>query len=587
MSKQVETDVLIVGAGPAGAIASILLSDMGVRNLMINKYRSTSPGPRSHITNQRAMEILRDLGLEDAAKDLATPQSHMGEHVWATSLAGEEFGRVRTWSTHPAAKAEHDMASPCAVCDLPQLYLEPLLVSAASLRGSEVRFQTEYLSHQQDDDGVTARLLDHVSGHEYDVRARYLIGADGARSKVARDIGLPFEGQMAMGDSGSINIEFTADLSELVDHRRGDMYWMLQAGSGLNGTGVGVLRMVRPWNKWVCVWGYELAKGTPDVDEDEARGIVQQILGTRDVPIQIDAISSWTINQQYAAQNTRGRVFCMGDAVHRHTPMAGLGMNTSVQDAYNLAWKLALVLQGKAGPGLLESYDAERSPVARQVVDHAYQCLFQLPPLFGALGLPHSPTEADMARSLQDLRSPTPEGAARRAAFRSALDGTLGAFGGALGVELNQRYESDAVVPDETPDPGFDRDPVFHYQASIRPGAHLPHVWLTSNQRRVSTLDLCGKGRFTLLTGLSGQKWVQTAAEASHTLGLDIQVHVIGPGQPFVDTYGDFAQMLGELDESAALLVRPDMFIGWRAANASEAEQTKLLPALEALLGRA
>jgi len=584
MVKIVETDVLIVGAGPSGAVCSVLLSNLGVRNIMINKYKSTSPGPRSHITNQRAMEILRDIGLEESAKALASPQSYMGEHVYATSLAGEEFGRIRTWSTHPVNKAEHDMASPSSVCDLPQLYFEPLVVNEACQRGSDVRFQTEYLSHVQDESGVSATLCDLLGGVEYEVRAKYLIGADGARSKVAQDVQLPFKGQMALGDSGSINIEFTADLAPLVDHRRGDMYWMLQSGSGLNGTGVGVLRMVRPWNKWVCVWGYELAKGAPKIGESEAKKIVQKILGTDLIPLTIDAMSTWTINQQYATRNTSGRVFCMGDAVHRHTPMGGLGLNTSIQDSYNLSWKIALVLKGHATPKLLTSYDAERSPVAQQIVDHAYQCLFKLPPLFEALGLPPAPKESDMARSLKDLKSPTVEGAARRTAFRKAMDETVGAFGGGHGVEMNQRYTSSAVFADGTEDPGFSRNKVFHYQASTRPGAHLPHVWLTANQRRVSTLDLCGKGRFTLLTGLAGSAWVEVVARVSEALKVEIQVHVIGQGQPFVDTYGDFAGM-SEVEEGGALLVRPDMFIGWRAADPSNGRLNELLPAMRSILG--
>ncbi|MBS7350351.1 MAG: FAD-dependent monooxygenase, partial [Comamonas sp.] len=577
----------IVGAGPSGLVTSILLANMGIKNIVINKYPSPSPGPRSHITNQRAMEIFRDLGLEEQAKALSTPQDHMGEHVWGSSLAGEEFGRLRTWSTHPTAKAAHDLASPCAVCDLPQLYLEPMLLNAAMLRGSDVRFQTEYLSHVQDEQGVTARLHDHINGLEYEVHAQYLIGADGARSKVAEDIGLPFEGQMAKGNSGSINVEFTADLSNLVAHRKGDMYWMLQAGSGLNGTGVGVLRMVRPWNRWVCVWGYELAKGAPDLSEEQARSIVQKILGVDNIPIEINAISTWTINQQYAACNTKGRVFCMGDAVHSHTPMAGLGMNTSVQDGYNLAWKLGMVIKQQAGARLLQSYDQERSPIAQQIVNHAYQCLAKLPPLFGALGLPPSPTEEDMQQSLKNLQSPTAEGAAQRLALRHAIEETTVGFGGAHGVELNQRYTSTAVITDGTPDPGFTKDPMRYYQASTRPGAHLPHVWLTKEQRRVSSLDLCGKGGFTLLTGLSGIAWKDIAKQVSENLGVAIKVQLIGPGQEYVDTYGDFVNLLLEsgLKEDAALLVRPDMYIGWRATDSSQA--SGLLAAMKALLDKA
>jgi 2,4-dichlorophenol 6-monooxygenase len=532
------------------------------------------------------MEILRDLGLEEAATALATPQKLMGEHVFATSLAGEEFGRIYAWSTHPTAKAAHDLASPCSVCDLPQLYFEPLIVAQCALRGSDVRFQTEFVALTQDASGVTVTVRDLLSNSEYEIRAKFLIGADGARSKVAQDLGLPFQGQMALGDSGSINVEFTADLSQFTQHRPSDMYWMLQSGSGLNGTGVGVLRMVRPWNKWVCVWGYELAKGAPNLSNAEALAIVQKIVGTTSVPISIDAISTWTINQQYAACNTQGRVFCMGDAVHRHTPMGGLGLNTSVQDAYNLCWKLALVLKGKANQDLLKSYDAERSPVAQQIVTRAFASMATLPPMFGALGLPPSPTEADMQASLARLREGTPDAASRRAALRTAMEGTIIAFGGGHGVEMNQRYESQAIVPDGSADPGFAQDRDLYHRASSRPGAHLPHAWVTANQRRVSTLDLCGKGRFTLLTGLSGAAWRESAAQVAKALGVEIQVHVIGIGQTHVDTYGDFARAM-EVAESGALLVRPDNFVAWRAPDASPARLQQLQSVMQQMLGSA
>lgn len=583
MANTVETDVLIVGAGPAGAVASVLLSDYGIRNIMINKYASTSNGPRSHITNQRTMEILRDLNLETAAKQLATPQEYMGEHTYATSLAGEEFGRIRTWSTHPHAKAEHDLASPCSVCDIPQLYFEPLLVSEAGLRGSDVRFMTEYVSLEQDEQGVTATLFDRLNKVEYKVRAKYLIGADGARSSVAKDINLPYEGQMALGDSGSINIEFEADLTDLVDHRRSDMYWMLQAGVGLDGNGIGVLRMVRPWHKWVCVWGYSLEDGVPDVDIAGATEIVRKIIGSDRYNINIENISSWTINQQYAARNTNGRVFCMGDAVHRHTPMGGLGLNTSVQDAYNLCWKLALVLENKASKSLLDSYDAERTPIAAQIVDRAYRSLFTLPALFEALELPKSPVEEDMIKGMARLKATSAEGATRRAAMRRAMDATLIGFGGGYGVEMNQRYQSDAVYSDQAPEETFVRDKELYYQASTRPGAHLPHVWLTEEQRKLSIFDICGKGQFTLLTGLSGSVWREVASEVSARFGVEIKVHVIGPGQQYVDTYGDYAEICG-FDESGALLVRPDMFIAWRVHDASTASTEQLQDVMKKIL---
>src|SRR4051794_24550254 len=207
----VETDVLIVGSGPAGGAAALLLSTYGVPNIVVTKYGRLSDTPRAHITNQRTMEVLRDAGIEDQVIAQATPQHLMGDTPFCSSLAGEELGRLHTWYTHPARRADHDLASPTSICDMPQHLMEPTLVNAAIARGTQFRYQTEYLSLREDEDGVTATVRDRLRGDEYQIRARYLIGADGGRSQVAADIGLPMVGQM--GVAGSINILFEADLT--------------------------------------------------------------------------------------------------------------------------------------------------------------------------------------------------------------------------------------------------------------------------------------------------------------------------------------------------------------------------------------
>ena len=143
----VETDVLIVGSGPAGGAAALSLATLGVPNIMITKYRWTANTPRAHITNQRAMEIFRDFGIEDQVLADATPHALVGDTVFCTSIAGEEIGRILTWGTHPAREADYQQASPCLICDIPQTYLEPILVKNATARGTQTRFSTEYLSH--------------------------------------------------------------------------------------------------------------------------------------------------------------------------------------------------------------------------------------------------------------------------------------------------------------------------------------------------------------------------------------------------------------------------------------------------------
>ena len=576
-----ETDVLIVGTGPSGGACALALATHGVRCMVINKYGWTARTPRAHITNQRTLEVLRDLGIADQALKLAVPNDYMGENTYCTSLAGKELGRLRAWGTQPHRLSDYATASPETICDLPQNLLEPILTGEAAHRGASVRFNTEYLSFTQDADGVTVRLRDRLTGAVYSVRAKYLVGADGANSKVVDDAGLPLEGRM--GVSGSMNIVFDADLSKYVAHRPSVLYWVIQPGSSVGGLGIGVVRMVRPWTRWLAIWGYDIETGPPELTDAMATDIVHKLIGDDSIDVSIDSTSTWTVNDMYATRLSNGRVFCSGDAVHRHPPTNGLGSNVSIQDAYNLAWKLALVLKGKADPSLLDTYDAERAPVAAQTVKRANKSLGSFPPILQALGLLDTQDPDQMKRNMDALEEPTAEAAARRTALRDAIDASDYVYN-CHGVEMNQRYASAAVIADGSDDPGFARDAELYQQSSSRPGARLPHGWVARDGRRVSLLHLCGGGRFTLLTGTGGDAWIEAAGAASERYGVPIDVHVIGPGQRIEDPHGDFARVR-EISETGALLVRPDVYVAWRAAMVSDSAAADLTAAMGHILG--
>jgi 2,4-dichlorophenol 6-monooxygenase len=192
-------------------------------------------------------------------------------------LAGEEIGRMKSWGTHPLSKAEHLMSSPTLMNDLPQTFMEPLLFKTACMRGTQARMSTEYLRHVQDAEGVTTTCRDRLSGKEVTIRSRYLVGADGGNSLVAANEHLPFEGDM--GVDGSMNIWFRADLSKYVAHRPSVLYWVMQPGADVGGIGMGLVRMVRPWNEWLIVWGYDIHKPAPKVDEAMATQIARQLVG--------------------------------------------------------------------------------------------------------------------------------------------------------------------------------------------------------------------------------------------------------------------------------------------------------------------
>lgn len=581
----IETDVLIIGTGPAGSSAAALLSTYGVANMAVNRYRWLANTPRAHITNQRTMEVLRDLGreVEDEAYLFCSHQDLMGENVFCESLAGEEIGRMKSWGNHPLSKAEHLLSSPTMMNDLPQTFMEPLLFKTACSRGTQARMSTEYLSHVQDADGVTTTCLDRLTGKQVTIRSKYLIGADGGNSKVAELEKLPFEGQMGVG--GSMNIIFKADLSKYVAHRPSVLYWVVQPGADVGGIGMGLVRMVRPWNEWLIVWGYDINGPEPLVDNAFATKVVRDLVGDQSLEPEITSVSTWTVNNMYATHMQSGRVFIMGDAAHRHPPSNGLGSNTSIQDSFNLAWKLAAVLKGQAGEGLLDTYSQERAPVAKQIVTRANQSIGEFGPIFEALGLTES-TDPEVMQANMDKRCDAGADAERqRAAIREAIAFKKYEFD-AHGVEMNQRYKSGAVVTDGQMEPAYELDAELHYQPTTWPGARIPHAWVYDRDGgRHSTLDLVGRGRFTILTGISGEAWARAAGKVASSMGIDLAVHVIGPRRDIVDHHGDWARAR-EVAESGCVLVRPDQHVAWRAEEVSDTPEAELTRVLTAVLHR-
>ncbi|MBL8576539.1 MAG: FAD-dependent monooxygenase [Mesorhizobium sp.] len=581
----ITTDVLIIGTGPAGSATAALLSSYGVENMVINRYRWLANTPRAHITNQRTMEVLRDLGrdVEDEAYLFATEQDLMGENVFCTSLSGEEIGRLQTWGKHPLSRAAHQLSSPSHMNDLPQTFMEPLLFKTACSRGTQARMSTEYISHVQDADGVTTTCRDRLTGKDFTVRSKYLVGADGGNSKVAEHAGLKFEGKMGVG--GSLNILFKADLSRYVAHRPSVLYWVLQPGSNVGGIGMGLVRMVRPWNEWLIVWGYDINGPEPKVDQAFATKVARDLVGDQTLEIDIQSVSTWTVNNMYATTMSAGRIFCMGDATHRHPPSNGLGSNTSIQDGFNLAWKLAMVVKGQAGAKLLESYTKERAPIAKQIVTRANQSIEEFGPIFKALGLLDSIDPVKMQQNMDDRCNDTEEAELQREAIRKAIAFKVYEFD-AHGIEMNHRYKSAAVVTDGQKEPAFEKDAELHYHPTSWPGARLPHAWVFSGTgEKASTLDLAGQGRFTVLTGIGGKDWIDAARVVGVELGIDIAAYAIGPRQKWQDLGGEWARVR-EVRDAGALLIRPDQHVAWRSQEKAANPVSELRRVLKSILDR-
>ncbi|KAF4538062.1 Monooxygenase FAD-binding protein [Lasiodiplodia theobromae] len=575
---QIEVETLIIGAGPAGAALACFLASHGIKGLMVSRAPTNADTPRAHITNAAALECLRDIGLEDSIHNLSTKNEKFMMHTrWCYTMAGREYARIYSWGNDPARKGDYERASPCKHVDLPQTLLEPVLVRHAALNGITCRFDTEFVSFVDEGTHVVTTLRDRLTGGTYAVKSRFLFGADGARSRVQQQLDLPLVKKPQQGLA--INVLVKTDLSHLMESRPGNLHWVFQPEKEHPAFAwQAIVRMVKPWTEWMFILLPDPAAGDAAEKATEAEYLarVHEIIGDS-TPASIINISKWYINETYAESYSAGNVFCLGDAVHRHPPFNGLGSNTCIQDAFNLAWKVAYVLQGRAGAGLLDSYSAERQPVGKGVVTRANDGFREHFNVWDALGLV-LPTPQERAAAIAELEASTPAGNERRRRFQAAVAATGREFH-ALGIEMNQSYSSSpAVITDEgvTGDDGL-QDPAvdteLFYVPSTYPGRRLPHVWLSRAvpDGLVSTVDLAGRGRFTLFTGVGGgDTWRRAAESAEAALPGDVRIRVVtvGYGCEFEDPYFEWARVRG-VGEDGCVLVRPDRFVAWRADGVS------------------
>ncbi|KAJ5705663.1 hypothetical protein N7536_001352 [Penicillium majusculum] len=577
-----DVPVLIIGTGPSGATAALHLGRLGIKSIVISRHRGTANTPRAHIFNQRAMEVLRDAGIEDQCYETASSMEHMAHSSFLEKLTGQEYGRLWAWGNKPKQKGEYELASPCNMSDLPQSHLEPILVEEAKKLGAEFRFSTEFVSVTQDESGVSTVLRDRNTEETYTVRSSYLIGGDGARSGVVNALGIPISGRQI---NTAFNVHIQADLTKYIAQRPGSLNWVLNTEAP-DWSAVGNFRMVRPWTEWVVSMHPAAKDGErfAPTEEDIIKRL-HQMIGNNQVPIKVLSTFEWTINDQVADYWQKDRILCIGDAVHRHPPINGLGSNTCLSDAFNIAWKLAYVLKGVAKPALLDSLSIERKPVGDAIVRRANTGMEAHRALWLIIGL--SPEDRQKATAL--LAEDSSSGRQKREDWSNALE-AIDAEVQALGIQMNQTYLDSPGVVAESSDsaPDFGRlDPIKELHISTYPGYHLPHVWLAKDGQspRKSTLDLAGQGRFTLFTGVGGDSWISAAqALAASSWGIDIVGYKIGFGGDYMDCYREWARVRG-VEEDGAVLVRPDHFVAWRYPRRSENAEGQLRSVLEKVLG--
>ena len=508
-----EVPVLVVGAGPAGLMTSLLLSRYGVASLLVERHAEVSVLPRAMGVNARTMEIFRGLGLAADVEAIAVDVGDCPFQVELETLRGPLLGTVpRGGASHAGGPGS---PTPARFVFCAQNRLEPMLQGKLAASGvCQVRRGVELTMLRQDSSGVTARLRERSSNAERLVRAAYLVGADGAHSTVRAELGIEMRGHDHM--SRELNILFDADLWSALGDVRAILYEVrhpqLPAPC--------LFRSVDGRRRWSL-----LTPWFEDPSPQRCRELIQLCAADSRLELEILAVGEWERATLLADQFQQGRVFLAGDAAHRVTPAGAFGMNTSIQTAHNLAWKLAAVLQGWAGPGLLDSYETERRPWTTQTVELSHRL----------------------------------NGQHRQAAAQT------------LGHVLGTAYETGAFLPDGTPQ-AVVADPVRDYVPSARPGRRAPHVWLTHQGRQVSTLDLFD-GNFILLS--PSEAWCNAGREVATQLDVPLRAYAItDPG--WAKTYG--------VGDGGAALVRPDGHVAWRTAAPAADRASDLRLALTAVL---
>lgn len=535
--------VLITGGSLVGLSASLFLGRLGVDHMLVERHAGTSRHPRGRGNNIRTMELFRVAGAEPLIHEAASLLADNHGILQTPSLTAD----VGEWlfreidPGHGAARF-----SPSAWCVCSQNDLEPVLLECARKHGGDLRFSTELLSFEQDADGVTAIVQNRDTGRRRTVRASYLIAADGPRSPIRERLGIGRTGPGDLFHNVSITFRSRA-LADVVGDRRFIVCYLTDPEAD------GALLPVDNHENWVfhAPWQPDRGETLEDFTDERCVEHIRRAVGDPDIDVEITGKAPWHAAERVAERYGHGRVFLAGDSAHEMSPTGAFGSNTGIQDAHNLAWKLALALDGSAGPGLLETYEAERLPVAAATSARA---------------------SARSAEHSHPGYVPAP-----------GVGG--GRQGGMLTVAMGYRYPRGAVLGADPVQPVVPQ----RMELSGEPGTRAPHLWLhpPGTMRMISTLDLYERS-FVLLTGSEGAAWHAAAALVASRLSITLDAYRIGEGQDVdlvPETGSDWAELHGTT-AAGAVVVRPDGFVAWRSVDAVADPEEVLLKAMEALLYR-
>ncbi|MET8170133.1 FAD-dependent monooxygenase [Streptomyces sp. NPDC005329] len=538
----IRVPVLIVGGSLVGLATSLFLGRLGVPHVLVERHAGTSIHPRGRGNNVRTMELFRVAGVEEAIREAAATLADNHGILQTPTLVGDA-GEWLFRDIDPGGGLAR--FSPSSWCLCSQNDLEPVLLDHAQRHGGDLRFSTEMMSFDSGPTGVTAVVKSRETGEHTTIRADYLVAADGPRSPVREQLGI---GQSGPGDLfHNVSLTFRSRrLADVVGDRQFIVCYLTDPEAD------GALLPVDNRENWVfhAPWHPEHGETLEEFTDERCAEHIRRAVGVADLDVEITGKAPWHAAQRVARSYRSGRVFLAGDSAHEMSPTGAFGSNTGIQDAHNLAWKLAAVLDGWAGEALLDTYDAERRPVAEATSARA------------------------AARSAEHSHPgfAAPPGA-----------GGGGPQRGILNVALGYRYPQGAVVG---ADPAV---PVVPEGLDLTgcPGSRAPHLWVRRGNERLSTLDLYERSLVLLSDAGEPSGWHEAANRLAGELVIPIRSYRVGPGADadlVPEGDADWAERHGTA-RGGAVLVRPDGFVLWRSPGPDAAAEAVLRRVLKTGLG--
>lgn len=591
-----KTEVLIIGAGPSGMVSALCLAKLGMSSIVVERNAGINLHPKAHELNARSIEILAELGITDEALTKEAAPFSDGARILFCKTVNEEYGRIDLYANQERRqKYEQHLKSPTPYLNISQTALEKILLQRIKANPLiNLYFRQQWESLTQDENGVDSTVMDLEKETTFTIQSKYVLAADGAGSPCRKFLNIPVEGTEKIQDFVSAYFE-----KDLRSHLKtpAKLYWVLNPKAG----GTFIAHHIE--KRWVYMLPIYL-----DYEKKEQftkaffQDRIKKSLGDESISIDIKSISFWRMSAQLAQNFRQNRVFLIGDAAHCFPPTGGLGMNTGIADAHNIGWKLTAVLEGIADEKLLDTYESERLPIARQNTEESVFNYHKILEVIEAFGLERDGLEKIakfkqtipikwLPRAWQDkiLDWGTTRVAKKMDKFHTspklkekvlATIANQVAHFDRIGLDIGYTYEEGAIISDGT-DLVTPNNRVTEYIPSARPGARFPHIDFQEDD--FSSHDLLDYKRFTLLVSEEGHHWEEAIKELPENLQEKLYLIRLDELELSEKVFTDIITLC-EIEPTGAILVRPDGHVAWRLKQLSTAALPMLLNVFQRLL---